>query len=118
MKTKKNIINDQLLGKRVVDMTGEEIASLIRDAVDVAVAEKSSPVQAKDKKLLHGKKELARALSVSVSTVSRWLAGPSATLASPAVIRAGKVLLFDYDLVLEQLKDCEELRWNKRKSAS
>jgi hypothetical protein len=58
-------------------MTGEEIVSLIRDAVDVAVAEKSSPVQAKDKKLLHGKKELARALSVSVSTVSRWLAGPS-----------------------------------------
>jgi len=118
MKTKKNIINDQLLGKRVVDMTGEEIVSLIRDAVDVAVAEKPSPMQAKDKKLLHGKKELARALSVSVSTVSRWLAGPSATLTPPAVIRAGKVLLFDYDLVLEQLKDCEELRWNKRKSTS
>lgn len=99
-------------------MTGEEIVSLIRDTIDAAVAEKPSTEQAKDKKLLHGKKELARALSVSVSTVSRWLAGPSATLTSPAVIRAGKVLLFDYDLVLEQLKDCEELRWNKRKSAS
>ena len=108
MKTSRNTNDANLLGKRVVDMTGEEIVSLIRDAVDVAVAEK----------LLHGKKELARALSVSVSTVSRWLAGPSATLTSPAVIRAGKVLLFDYDLVLEQLKDCEELRWNKRKSAS
>ena len=118
MNTSRNTNDANLLGKRVVDMTGEEIVSLIRDAVDVAVVEKSSPVPAKDKKLLHGKKELARALSVSVSTVSRWLAGPSATLTPPAVIRAGKVLLFDYDLVLEQLKDCEELRWNKRKSTS
>ena len=118
MKTSRNTNDANLLGKRVVDMTGEEIVSLIRDTIDAAVAEKPSTEQAKDKKLLHGKKELARALSVSVSTVSRWLAGPSATLTSPAVIRAGKVLLFDYDLVLEQLKDCEELRWNKRKSAS
>ena len=99
-------------------MTGEEIASLIRDTIDSAVAGKPSTEQAKERKILHGKKELARALSVSVSTVSRWLAGPSAKLTPPAVIRAGKVLLFDYDLVLEQLKDCEELRWNKRKSAS
>ena len=111
MTTKKHITTDQLLGKRVVDMTGEEIVSLIRDAVDVAVAEKPSPVQAKDKKLLHGKKELAHALSVSVSTVSRWL---KSTIKPPAVIRAGRVLLFDHDLVLEQLKNCDGLRWNDR----
>lgn len=111
MKTSRNTNDANLLGKRVVDMTGEEIVSLIRDAVDVAVAEKSSPVQAKDKKLLHGKKELARALSVSVSTVSRWL---ESTIKPPAVIRAGRVLLFDHDLVLEQLKNCNGLRWNDR----
>lgn len=111
MKTSRNTTDANLLGKRVVDMTGEEIASLIRDTIDAAVAEKPSTEQAKERKILHGKKELARELSVSVSTVSRWL---DSTIKPPAVIRAGRVLLFDYDLVLEQLKNCDGLRWNNR----
>ena len=58
MKTKKNIINDQLLGKRVVDMTGEEIVSLIRDAVDVAVA-----------RITHSLQALSKCLGIAVVTL-------------------------------------------------
>ena len=40
---------------------------------------------------------------------SRWL--ENGTIHAPAVIRAERVLLFDYDLVLEQIQASESLRW-------
>ena len=100
---------EQLLNKRVIDMTGQELFDLIGSAVQQASLRDDMP-ENKEKKLLHGKKEIAAALSVSVSTISRWL--DSSTIHAPAVIRADRVLLFDYDLVIEQLKACEGLRWH------
>ncbi len=99
---------EQLLNKRVIDMTGQELFDLIGSAVQQATLRDDMPVN-KEKKLLHGKKEVAAALSVSTSTISRWL--DSSTIHAPAVIRADRVLLFDYDLVIEQLQACEGLRW-------
>ena len=63
----------------------------------------------KEKRILHGKKEIASALTVSTSTISRWL--ENGTIHAPAVIRADRVLLFDYDLVLEQIQASEGIRW-------
>ena len=81
-------------------MTGQELFDLIGSAVQQASLRDDMP-EKKEKKLLHSKKEIATALSVSVSTISRWL--DDSTIHAPAVIRADRVLLFDYDLVIEQL---------------
>lgn len=102
-----NIIK-QLLNKRVIDMTGQELFDLIGSAVQQATLRDDMPSQ-KEKRILHGKKEIAAALTVSTSTISRWL--ENGTIHTPAVIRADRVLLFDYDLVLEQLQASEGLRW-------
>ena len=90
-----NIIK-QLLDKRVIDMTGQELFDLIGSAVQQATL-RDMP-EHKEKRILHGKKEIASALTVSTSTISRWL--ENGTIHAPAVIRAERVLLFDYDLVL------------------
>ncbi len=99
---------EHLLNKRVIDMTGQELFDLIGSAVQQASLRDDMP-ENKEKKLLHGKKEIAAALSVSTSTISRWL--ENGTIHAPAVIRAERVLLFDYDLVLEQIQASEGLRW-------
>ena len=101
-----NII-EQLLNKRVIDMTGQELFDLIGSAVQQATL-RDMPDH-KEKRVLHGKKEIASALTVSTSTISRWL--ENGTIHAPAVIRAERVLLFDYDLVLEQIQASEGLRW-------
>ena len=105
-----NIIK-QLLNKRVIDMTGQELVDLIGSAVQQATM-RSDMSEHKEKKHLHGKKEIAKALTVSISTISRWL--DNGTIHAPAVIRADRVLLFDYDLVLEQIQASEGLRWKAR----
>ena len=101
-----NIIK-QLLDKRVIDMTGQELFDLIGSAVQQATL-RDVP-EHKEKRILHGEKEIASALTVSTSTISRWL--ENGTIHAPAVIRAERVLLFDYDLVLEQIQASESLRW-------
>lgn len=101
-----NIIK-QLLDKRVIDMTGQELFDLIGSAVQQATL-RDVP-EHKEKTILHGKKEIASALTVSTSTISRWL--ENGTIHAPAVIRAERVLLFDYDLVLEQIQASEGIRW-------
>ena len=110
----KLIINEidinQLLDKRVIDMTGQELFDLIGSAVQQASL-RDVP-EHKEKTILHGKKEIASALTVSTSTVSRWL--ENGTIHAPAVIRAERVLLFDYDLVLEQIQASEGLRWQSK----
>jgi len=102
---------EELLSKRVIDMTGQELVDLISSAVQQATL-RSDMSEPKEKKLLHGKKEIASALSVSTSTISRWL--DNGTIHAPAVIRADRVLLFDYDLVVEQIQASEGLRWKGR----
>ena len=94
-------------------MTGQELFDLIGSAVQQATLRDDMPVN-KEKKLLHGKKEIAAALSVSTSTISRWL--ENGTIHAPAVIRAERVLLFDYDLVLEQIQASEGLRWQRNQN--
>ena len=88
-------------------MTGQELFDLIGSAVQQATL-RDVP-ENKEKRFLHGKKEIASALTVSTSTISRWL--ENGTIHAPAVIRAERVLLFDYDLVLEQIQASESLRW-------
>ena len=106
-----NIIK-QLLDKRVIDMTGQELFDLIGSAVQQATL-RDVP-EHKEKTILHGKKEIASALTVSTSTISRWL--ENGTIHAPAVIRAERVLLFDYDLVLEQIQASEGLRWQSKQN--
>lgn len=106
-----NII-EQLLTKRVIDMTGQELFDLIGSAVQQATL-RDVP-EHKEKRILHGKKEIASALTVSTSTISRWL--ENGTIHAPAVIRAERVLLFDYDLVLEQIQASEGLRWQSKQN--
>lgn len=106
-----NIIK-QLLNKRVIDMTGQELVDLIGSAVQQATL-RDMP-ENKEKRILHGKKEIASALTVSTSTISRWL--ENGTIHAPAVIRAERVLLFDYDLVLEQIQASEGLRWQSKQN--
>ena len=106
-----NII-EQLLTKRVIDMTGQELFDLIGSAVQQATL-RDVP-EHKEKTILHGKKEIASALTVSTSTISRWL--ENGTIHAPAVIRAERVLLFDYDLVLEQIQASEGLRWQSKQN--
>ena len=106
-----NIIK-QLLEKRVIDMTGQELFDLIGSAVQQATL-RDVP-EHKEKTILHGKKEIASALTVSTSTISRWL--ENGTIHAPAVIRAERVLLFDYDLVLEQIQASEGLRWQSKQN--
>ena len=103
---------EQLLNKRVIDMTGQELFDLIGSAVQQATL-RDMP-EHKEKRILHGKKEIASALTVSTSTISRWL--ENGTIHAPAVIRAERVLLFDYDLVLEQLQASEGLRWQGKQN--
>ena len=102
---------EQLLNKRVIDMTGQELVDLICSAVHRATLSEDMP-EHKEKRILHGKKEIASALTVSTSTISRWL--ENGTIHAPAVIRADRVLLFDYDLVLEQIQASEGLRWQSK----
>ena len=106
-----NIIK-QLLDKRVIDMTGQELFDLIGSAVQQATL-RDVP-EHKEKTILHGKKEIASALTVSTSTISRWL--ENGTIHAPAVIRADRVLLFDFDLVLEQIQASEGLRWQSKQN--
>lgn len=108
-----NIIK-QLLDKRVIDMTGQELFDLIGSAVQQATL-RDMP-EHKEKRILHGKKEIALALTVSTSTISRWL--ENGTIHAPAVIRAERVLLFDYDLVLEQIQASEGLRWKGKEKGN
>lgn len=108
-----NIIK-QLLDKRVIDMTGQELFDLIGSAVQQATL-RDMP-EHKEKRILHGKKEIASALTVSTSTISRWL--ENGTIHAPAVIRADRVLLFDYDLVLEQIQASEGLRWKGKEKGN
>ena len=96
-------------------MTGQELVDLISSAVQQATL-RSDMFEHKEKKLLHGKKEIASALSVSTSTISRWL--DNGTIHAPAVIRADRVLLFDYDLAVEQIQASEGLRWKGKEEGN
>ena len=113
-------MTDSLLKTRLVDMTGEQLVSLIQDATEAArcnnVREHQS--SASDSKvLLRGYKELSAFLKCSVPTACRMVARGDIT--PPAIIRCSsnsKTLLFQPELVLRQLAVIDS-RWQIRKDA-
>ena len=110
-------MTETLLKTRLSDMTGEQLVSLIQDATEAArcnnVREHQS--SASDSKvLLRGYKELSAFLKCSVPTACRMVARGDIT--PPAIIRSGKTLLFDPELVVLQLAEVDS-RWQIRKDA-
>ena len=82
-----------------MDLTGEDIYKIVIAAInsiDAPMTEPQKPV-----KLIRGYKALSEFLQCSVPTAYRLVARKDIT--PPAVIRGGKSLLFNTDLVLEQL---------------
>ena len=97
--------------RRVIDMTENELVELLTKT-QRPEQEKVTGKAAKriEKKLLRGYKELAAFLHCHVSTANRKVA--CGDIHAPAVIRSGKMVLFDPDLVIEQLLELDS-KWVK-----
>ena len=111
-----NIIDDiqlpkELLEKRVVDLTGEDIYNIVIAAINSTKASMTEPQ--KPVKLIRGYKALAEFLQCSLVTANRLVAQKDIT--PPAIIQTGRTILFNTDLVLEQLSEVES-KWSKRKT--
>ena len=110
-------MTDSLLKTRLVDMTGEQLVSLIQEATEAATCNNVREHQSSacgSKALLRGYKELSAFLKCSVPTACRMVARGDIT--PPAIIRSGKTLLFDPELVVLQLAEVDS-RWQIRKDA-
>ena len=108
-------MDKELWNVRLVDLTAGELVSLIREAAQEAscnnVREYKS--SASDSKvLLRGYKELSAFLKCSVPTACRMVT--RGDISKPAIIRSGKTLLFDPELVVLQLAEVDS-RWQIRK---
>ena len=101
----KNRDNLDGLSKRVIDMTGEELIGYFTQAVTEIINAREFE-STKPRHILRGYKELAAFLHCHASTVHRKVA--CADIHPPAVIRSGKMILFDADLVLEQLQQLSD----------
>lgn len=104
-------MDKKLMKTRVVDMTGEELVSLIREAsTDAPInnVHKEESTITNSKMLLRGYKELSVFLKCSVPTACRIVA--RGDISKPAIIRSGKTLLFNPDLVVQQLTAVDS-RW-------
>ena len=100
---------------KLIEMTGEELVALIKEATEGtssdnvrAWGDANLGVSA----LLRGYKELATYLKCSVPTACRMVT--RGDIKTPAIIRSGKTLLFDPELVLKQLAELDS-RWKTRK---
>lgn len=94
--------------KRCVDMIGEDIYNIVIAAINSTNTPMNEPQ--KPVRLLRGYKELAEFLHCSRPTASRIVARND--IHAPAVVKSGKTILFNVDLVLEQLSELGS-RWNK-----
>jgi hypothetical protein len=104
-------LSKELLEKRTVDLTGEDIYIIVIAAINSTNAPMTEPQ--KPVKLIRGYKALSKFLQCSVPTACRMVTRKDIT--PPAVIRRGKTLLFNTDLVIEQLSEVES-KWSKRKT--
>ena len=98
-------------------MTGEELMSLIREAMEAAAynnARERQSSASSPKVLLRGYKELSSFLKCSVPTACRMVTRGDIT--PPAIIRNGKTLLFEPDLLIKQLAEVDS-RWQIHKDA-
>ena len=107
-------MNRNLRNIKLIEMTGEELVALIKEAAEEASHDNvrvRGDANSGDQ-LLRGYKELAAYLKCSVPTACRMVA--RGDIKTPAVIRSGKTLLFDPELVLKQLAELDS-KWQIRK---
>ncbi len=104
-----NQLSDELLKKRCVDMTGEDIYNIVIAAINSTNTPMNEPQ--KPVRLLRGYKELAEFLHCSRPTACRIVARND--IHAPAVVKSGKTILFNADLVIEQLSEHKN-RWSKK----
>lgn len=100
---------------KLIEMTGEELVELIKEATEGASSDNvrvRGDANLGNSLLLRGYKELAAYLKCSVPTACRMVA--RGDIKTPAVIRSGKTLLFDPELVLKQLAELDS-KWQIRK---
>lgn len=110
-------MTDSLLKTRLVDMTGEELVSLIREATEEGVINNVRANVDSNKtaySFLRGYKELAAYLKCSVPTVCRMVT--RGDIRKPAIIRSGKTLLFVPEIVIRQLAEVDS-RWQISKNS-
>ena len=98
----------ELQEKRGVDMTGEDFLIIMMEVMKI----NPSPTIHQKPTYIRGKKALANHLQCSISTISRWL--DCKVIHDEAVIRLNKVLLFNVDVIMRQLHENEQLRFNSR----
>ena len=107
-------MTDSLLKTRLVDMTGEELVSLIREATEEGAINNVRANVDSNKtaySFLRGYKELAAYLKCSVPTVCRMVT--RGDIRKPAIIRSGKTLLFVPEIVIRQLAEVDS-RWQSK----
>ena len=101
---------------KLIEMTAEEFVTLIKEATEEASSDNvrvRGNANLGDSLLLRGYKELAAYLKCSVPTACRMVT--RGDIKTPAIIRSGKTLLFDPELVLKQLAELD-CRWQTRKN--
>jgi len=101
----------ELLEKRGVDLTGEDFYNIVIAAINSTNTPMNKPQ--KPVRLLRGYKELAEFLHCSRATACRIVAKKD--IHAPAIIRSGKTILFNTDLVLEQLSELNNIRFINQK---
>ena len=100
----------QSKNRRVIDMTEQDLVELLTRTQQPEQEKVTGKAKRIEKKLLRGYKELAAFLHCHVSTANRKVA--CGDIHAPAVIRSGKMVLFDSDLVIEQLLELDS-KWAK-----
>jgi hypothetical protein len=92
-------------------MTGEDIYNIVIAAINSTNTPMNEPQ--KPVRLLRGYKELAEFLHCSRATACRIVAKKD--IQAPAIIRSGKTILFNTDLLLEQLSELNNMRFINQK---
>ena len=90
--------------KRLLDMTGEELASVIKEAINGKSALKT-PQTASDyhdtPRFVTGIKDAARVLGISPSTIARWKKSGEY---DDCIFQSGKIVQFDMHKMMEKMR--------------
>ena len=102
-----NQLSDELLKKRGVDLTGEDIYIIMTEAIkNVSTPPPNASIY------LRGKKELAEYLRCSISTINRWL--KTKVIHDEAIIRRDRFIMFEANEVIKQLRENDMLKFKPR----
>lgn len=108
-------LNEELLDKAVITMTGGEFLELFQQARSIGikeVVEQPSLNHSELPRFVTGIKELARVLHISSSTVARWKAEG---ILDDVTFQNGKFISFDVYGVLEKLRvSNKKVKFNKK----